>query len=70
MPQSLLPDYVFDELIRFVHETNRDGLPNSLLIAEKFILKYPDYGKEFGLTKINKAIEYGIKRGLFSEHDL
>ncbi len=65
MPQSLLPDYVFDELVRFVQGSDHDGLPNSLLIAEKFILKYPDYGKEFGLTEINKAIEDGIKRGLF-----
>ena len=65
MSQSLLPDCVFDELVRFVQGSGHDGLPNSLLIAEKFILKYPDYGKEFDLTEINKAIEDGIKRGLF-----
>ena len=65
MPQSLLPDYVFDELVKFVRESKHDDLPNSLLIAERFILKYPDYGKEFSLTKINKAIEDGMKQGLF-----
>jgi hypothetical protein len=63
--QSVLPDYVFDDLIRFIHETRHDGLKNSLLIAQEFILKYPDYGKEFGLTKINKAIEDGMNQGLF-----
>jgi hypothetical protein len=40
-------------------------LLNSLLVGQIFILKYPDYGKEFGLPAISYAIEDGIKRGLF-----
>jgi hypothetical protein len=40
-------------------------LPNSLLIAQEFILRYPDHGKEFGLSAINYVIEDGIKQGLF-----
>jgi hypothetical protein len=40
-------------------------LPNSLLIAQAFILKYQNHGKKCGLSAINKAIEDGIKRGLF-----
>jgi hypothetical protein len=40
-------------------------LPNSLLIAEAFILKYPDYGTDYGLPAINKSVEDGIKPGLF-----
>jgi hypothetical protein len=66
MPQSILPDYVFDDLIRFIRETRQGYLRNSLLIAQDFILKYHDYGKEFGLMKINKAIEEGMKQSLFN----
>jgi hypothetical protein len=65
MSQLPIPEYVIDDLSRFISENYRDGLPNSLLIAQSFILKYPDYGKEFGLSKINRVIEYGMKEGLF-----
>jgi hypothetical protein len=65
MTQIILPNYVFDDLIRFIRENYQVELPNSLLIAQVFILKYPDYGKEFGLSAINYAIENGIKLGLF-----
>jgi hypothetical protein len=43
------------------------NLPNSLLIAKAFILTYPDYGKDYGLPAFNKAIEDGIKSGLFDK---
>ena len=65
MSQSVLPDYVFEGLIRFIHEVYREDLPNSLLIAQAFCLKFPDYGKQFGVSAINKAIEDGINQGLF-----
>jgi hypothetical protein len=63
--KKILPEHVFNDLIRFINEKYQWQLPNSLLIAQAFILKYPDYGKEFGLPVINKAIEDGIKQGLF-----
>jgi len=61
----ILPDQVFDDLIRFVRERYKKLLPNSLLIAQAFILEYPEHGKVFGLSAINYAIEDGIKQGLF-----
>jgi len=65
MPQLKVPEYVFDDLYRFISKNYSNNLPNSLLIAQAFILKYQDHGKDFGLSSINYAIEDGIKRGLF-----
>ena len=61
-----VPQYVIDDLSRFIFENYQKDLPNSLLIAQAFCLKYPEYGKEFGLSVINYAIEEGIKQGLFN----
>lgn len=63
--QRILPENVFNDLTRFIHEKYQKQYPNSLLIAQAFILEYQDYGKEYGLPVINKAIEDGIKQGLF-----
>jgi hypothetical protein len=41
------------------------GLELGLLVAQAFILRFPKYGREFGLSAINYAIEDGIKQGLF-----
>jgi len=60
-----IPKSVFDDLIRYISATYVNNLPNSLLIAQAFILKYPDHGRELGLSAINYAIEDGIKEGLF-----
>jgi hypothetical protein len=60
-----IPKSVFDDLIRYISATYINNLPNSLLIAQAFILKFPNYGNEFGLSVINYAIEDGIKKGLF-----
>jgi hypothetical protein len=65
MAQQAIPDILFDDLISFISENYQNGLPNSLLAAQAFILKYPDHGKEYGLPAINKAIEDGIILGLF-----
>jgi hypothetical protein len=62
--QIILPENVFNDLTSFISHNYPPNLPNSLLIAQAFILKYPKYGREFGLTAINYAIEDGIKRGL------
>jgi hypothetical protein len=61
----ILPERVLDDLRRFISKNYTNYLPNSLLIAQDFILKYQDYGREFGLPAINYAIENGIKHGLF-----
>jgi hypothetical protein len=63
MNQLKLPDCVFNDLIRFINRRYQTNLPNSLLIAQTFILKYPDYGKEFGLSPINYVIEELINQG-------
>lgn len=65
MHQLNVPQHVIDDLDRFIFENYHKNLPNSLLIAQAFILKYPDHGKEYGLTFINNVIEDGIKEGLF-----
>jgi hypothetical protein len=63
-----IPMSVFDELIRYISAIYETDLPNSLLIAQAFILEYPDYGREFGLSAINSAIEEAIKEGLFKKN--
>jgi hypothetical protein len=60
-----IPQSVFEDLIRYICVIYTSNLPNSLLIAQGFILKYPGYGKEFGLSAINYAIEEGVNEGLF-----
>jgi hypothetical protein len=61
----ILPEHVLDDLRRFISKKYPNYLPNSLLIAQDFILKYQDYGREFGLPVINYAIEIGIKHDLY-----
>ena len=63
--QKILREHVFNDIIRFISCKYQNPLPNSLMIAQAFILKYPDYGNEYGLPAINYAIEEGIKQGLF-----
>jgi hypothetical protein len=65
MNQGKLPKHAFNDLIRFIHEKYQGQLPNSLIVAQAFILEYRDYGREYGLPAINKAIEDGINQGLF-----
>lgn len=55
-----------DDLINFIATNYTKYLPNSLLIAQAFILKYNEYGREFGLPAVNKAIEDGISANLYS----
>lgn len=66
MSQMNIPEHVIGDLSRFISETYSNNLPNSLLMAQAFILKYPDHGREYGLSEINRAIENGIKEGLFN----
>jgi hypothetical protein len=63
--QKILPEHVLDDVIRYINCKYQKPLPNSLMIAQAFILRYPDYGKDFGLPAINKAIEDVIKQCLF-----
>jgi hypothetical protein len=60
-----IPDYVFDDICRFISENYSNNTSNSLLVAQAFCLKYQKYEKTFGLSAINKVIEDGIKCGLF-----
>jgi hypothetical protein len=63
----VLPKQVVDVLISFIFNEYPNKLQNSLLIAQAFILKYPVYGREYGLPIINKAVEEGIERGFFKK---
>jgi hypothetical protein len=63
--QLKIPESVLIDLSEFISKNYPNNLPNSLLIAQSFILKYQEYGREFGLSAINYAIEEGIKQGLF-----
>lgn len=60
-----IPEYVCDDLTRFISKNYPNRLPNSLLIAQQFILRHQNYGRELGLPAINYAIEEGVKHGLF-----
>jgi hypothetical protein len=62
MPLLKVPQCVIDDLERFIFETYKVDLPNSLLIAQDFILKYPDHGKNYCLFVINEVIENGMKQ--------
>ena len=66
MSQLKVPDNVLNDLKGFIVENYSNYMPNSLLIAQKFILRHQDYGREFGLSAINHAIEDGIKEGCFN----
>ena len=65
MVQLIISEQLLYDLKRFFAKRYGFYLPNSLLIAQEFILRYPDHGKEFGLSAINYLIEDGIKQGLF-----
>jgi hypothetical protein len=56
------PDQMMDDLREFIDKNYRGGLPHSLLIAEAFMLRYPDYGNQYGLTEIHAAVESLIKQ--------
>jgi hypothetical protein len=56
------PDQMMDDLREFIDKNYREDLPNSLLIAEAFMLRYPEYGKKYGLSQINETVEYLIKQ--------
>ena len=65
MPQLSALDYFMDDLSGFITKRYTLELPNLLLIAQAFILRYPLYGREYGLSAINQAVEEGLKQGLF-----
>jgi|WetSurMetagenome_2_1015567.scaffolds.fasta_scaffold1040764_1 hypothetical protein len=60
-----IPENVIQDLVRFISYNYQKNLPNSLLISQAFILKYPNYGKEFGLSAINNVVEYEIRNNVF-----
>lgn len=66
MTQKTIPQELFYDLSMFISQNYSDSMPNSLLIAQAFILNFQDYGREFGLAAINKAVEEGIEKGLFN----
>jgi hypothetical protein len=65
MPQLLIPKSMLDDLHMFISFNYSKQLPHSILIAQSFMLKFPKYGNDIGLTAISDSVEYVIKRGLF-----
>jgi hypothetical protein len=65
MPKKETQEQLLEDLSSFISEKYTEDLPNSLLIAQEFMLKNPNYGREFGLPAINRAIEDGIDQSLF-----
>jgi hypothetical protein len=65
MPQLQIPKSMLDDLHKFISFNYSKQLPHSILIAQSFMLKFPKYGNDIGLTAISDAVEYVIKRGLF-----
>jgi hypothetical protein len=65
MPKNETQEQLLKDLSSFISEKYTGNVPNSLLIAQEFMLKHQDYGRELGLPAINKAIESGIDQGLF-----
>lgn len=58
MDQATNTHNVLDDLSEFI--TSSSNLPHPLLIAQKFCLKYKEYGKQYGLPAIVSMIEYLI----------
>jgi hypothetical protein len=65
MAQLLVQEHLLNDLRRFIVKRYPFYLPNSLLIAQEFILIHQNYGREFGLSTINYVIEDGIKQGRY-----
>lgn len=64
-PAEILEQTVLTDLKNFIAINYSDKLPNSLLIAQDFMLTYQNYGRELGLSLINSIIEDGIKKRHF-----
>lgn len=56
-----LPECVYIDLRKFINTNYSDKLPHSLLIAQAFILKHQEHGKEFGLSAIANEVEFMVK---------
>jgi hypothetical protein len=65
MSLFILPEYVLDELNRFINENYRYKLPYSIIIANAFCCKFKCYEIEFGVAAITDAIENGKMHCLF-----
>jgi hypothetical protein len=57
MNQILITQNVLDDLSKFILTYYRRKLPHPLIIAQKFCLKYKNYGKQFGLPAIVIMVE-------------
>jgi len=51
-----LPDKVFDDLTKLISENHPKNVPHSLIVAQAFIMKYPDCGKKYDLSQISHAV--------------
>jgi hypothetical protein len=58
MSHLIVPQYVLDDINRFINRNYQHSLPHSLLIAQAFCLRFKNYGNEFGVSEITNAVEY------------
>ena len=65
-PVEIFEQILLADLKKFIALNYKEKLPNSLLIAQDFMLTHQDYGKELGLPLINRIIEDEIKKGTFT----
>jgi hypothetical protein len=58
MYQKKIARTMLNDLEKFIHENYTGDLPNSLLIAQTFMLKFSDYGNDVDLSAILDAVDY------------
>ena len=62
MSQLTLPEYVYEDLKKFIYINYSGQLPHPLLLAQAFCLRFEEYGKKYDLSTITSAVEDIIKK--------
>jgi hypothetical protein len=52
---------MLDDLQDFIKGYYTNHLPHPLIIAQKFMLRFPKYGKDIGLSAISDVVDYVLK---------
>lgn len=58
MNQSVLPQYILDDLNRFISNYYQEQIPYSLIVAQEFLSSFQYFGKDVSLSKVIDAVEY------------
>jgi hypothetical protein len=57
MTPLTLPEYVYNDLKKFISINYSNQLPPPLLIVQAFCLRFKQYGEKFDLSTITDAVE-------------